>query len=134
MTKLMMNAIISLDLSKGDIMDKMTIKEFKDKSNIEIIERIRFNDLLTYYKVLMIPQKIVGVEKIIDSLMYMKSTLIAEKLFDMYLSERKEKNRDKYMDDINAIINGKMTVEEMISKRRVTIAQCQDYGLFLRHM
>lgn len=40
MTKLMMNAIISLDLSKGDIMDKMTIKEFKDKSNIEIIESI----------------------------------------------------------------------------------------------
>ena len=50
------------------------------------------------------------------------------------MSERKEKNRDKYFDDINAIIDGKMTLEEMISKRRISIAQCQDYGLFLRHM
>lgn len=66
--------------------------------------------------------------------MYVKSILLAVKLFDMYMSERKEKNRDKYMDDINAIIDGKMTVEEMINKRRVTIAQCQDYGLFLRHI
>lgn len=82
----------------------------------------------------MLPKRIVGMEKIIDSLMYIKSTLIAEKLFDMYISERKEKSRDKYIDDVNAIIDGKMTVEEMISKRRISIAQCQDYGLFLRHM
>ena len=38
------------------------------------------------------------------------------------------------MDDINAIIDGKMMVEEMISKRHISIAQCQDYGLFLRHI
>lgn len=101
---------------------------------LKLCERIRFNDLVTYYRVLMLPKEIVGMEKIIDGLMFMKSTLIAEKLFDMYMSERKEKNRDKYMDDINAIIDGKMTVEEMISKRRISIAQCQDYGLFLRHI
>lgn len=101
---------------------------------LKLCEQIRFNDLITYYKVLMLPEKIVGMEKIIDSLMYIKSTLIAEKLFDMYIVERKEKNRDKYMDDVNAIIDGKITVEEMISKRRISIAQCQDYGLFLRHI
>lgn len=58
---------------------------------LKLCERIRFKDLVTYYRVLMLPEKIVGMEKIIDSLMYIKSTLIAEKLFDMYLSERREK-------------------------------------------
>lgn len=101
---------------------------------LKLCERIRLYDLIVYYKVLMLPERLVGMDKIIDSLMYLKSTLIAEKLFDMFMSERKEKDRDKYIDDVNAIIDGKMTVEEMISKRRISIAQCQDYGLFLRHM
>ncbi len=101
---------------------------------LKLSERIRLYDLIVYLKVLMLPEKLVGMDKRIDSLMYLKSTLIAEKLFDMYMSERKEKDRDKYIDDVNAIIEGKMTVEEMISKRRITIAQCQDYGLFLRHL
>ena len=40
LTKLMMRYIISLEMSKGDNMERMSIKEFKTKSNIEIIEEL----------------------------------------------------------------------------------------------
>ncbi|MDE6141129.1 MAG: hypothetical protein K2G03_00860, partial [Bacilli bacterium] len=107
-----------------------------DKSGnlLKLCERIRLLYLMTLCKQLFLPARFVDEENRVKNLMYVKSILLAEKLFDIYISEIKEKNRDKYMDDINAIIDGKMTVEEMISKRRITIAQCQDYGLFLRHM
>ena len=36
----MINVILSLEKSKGDNMKRMSIKEFKDKSNIEIIEEL----------------------------------------------------------------------------------------------
>ena len=107
-----------------------------DKSGnlLKLCECVRLLYLMTLCKQLFLPGRFVDEENRVKNLMYVKSILLAEKLFDMYLSERKEKNRDKYMDDINAIIDGKMTVEEMISKRRISMAQCQDYGLFLRHM
>ena len=40
LTKLMIMYIISLEMSKGDNMERMSIKEFKTKSNIEIIEEL----------------------------------------------------------------------------------------------
>lgn len=40
LTKLMIMCIISLEMSKGDNMERMSIKEFKTKSNIEIIEEL----------------------------------------------------------------------------------------------
>ena len=40
LTKLMITYIISLEMSKGDNMERMSIKEFKTKSNIEIIEEL----------------------------------------------------------------------------------------------
>lgn len=40
LTFLMTNVVLSLEKSKGENMKKMSIKEFKDKSNIEIIEEL----------------------------------------------------------------------------------------------
>lgn len=113
------------------------VSAFKiDKSGnlLKLCERFRLLYLITLCKQLFLPGRFFSEEDRIKNLMYIKSILLSEKLFDMYLKEIKEKNRDRYIDDINAIIDGKITVEEMINKRHISIAQCQDYGLFLRHM
>jgi len=101
---------------------------------LKLCERERIAHLSLYLKTLMLPDSIADKEDKFKSLMYIKSILIANKLFDMYISERKPKNKDKYFDDINSVISGNMTVEELINKRDITIAKCQDYGLILRHI
>ncbi len=107
-----------------------------DKSGklLKMCERYRYRSLGVLYNKLLLPDAFFKEDERASDLMYAKSILIAEKLFDMYLNEKNESKRDKYIDDVNAIIEGKMTVEEMINKRHISIAQCQDYGLFLRHI
>lgn len=66
--------------------------------------------------------------------MYVKSILFAEKLFDMYLNERKQKNKDKYFYGIQDVFDGKITVEDMIRNRNITTANSQDLGMLKRHL
>ena len=65
-------------------------------------------------------------------LVYIKSTLIAGKMFDMYLCEKRLGEKDKYMYDIQDIFDGKKTVEDVIMGRNITIEQCQDPNLLAR--
>ena len=70
----------------------------------------------------------------INNLLYVKSTLYAEKLFDMYINERKPKNRDKYFYEIQDLFDGKITVEDILNRREITFAKAQDLTLLKRHM
>ena len=98
---------------------------------LQLSERVRFSQLLGQY--LNCKNKVnYSKDQEINDLMYIKSTLIANKLFDMYMSERKQKNRDKYIDDIQKVFDGKITVEELINSRNITISKCQDPMLLKR--
>lgn len=65
-------------------------------------------------------------------LIYIKSTLIAGKMFDMYLREKRLGEKDKYMYDIQDVFDGKKTVEDIIMGRNITIEQCQEPNLLAR--
>lgn len=56
----------------------------------------------------------------LENSMYIESTLKADKMFDLYLSERKAKKKDKMLSDINAIFNGEMQVEDVLEKYNIT--------------
>lgn len=66
--------------------------------------------------------------------MYIQSTLLAEKLFDMYLQERKQKNKDKYIYDIQGVFDGNQTIEDIINRRNITVNQGKDLSLIKRHI
>ena len=65
-------------------------------------------------------------------LVYIKSTLVAGKMFDMYLREKRLGEKDKYMYDIQDVFDGKKTVEDVIMGRNITIEQCQEPNLLAR--
>ena len=98
---------------------------------LKCCENTRFSDLvIRFYECSKTNDK--SNENYIDNLVYIKSILIANKLFDMYISERKQKNRDKYIDDIQKVFDGKITVEELIDSRNITINKCLDAMLLKR--
>ena len=70
----------------------------------------------------------------LNTMTYVQSTLLAEKLFDMYLKERKQKEKDKYIRDIQNVFDGRQTVDDMIGRRGVTLNQCLDTSLIKRHI
>jgi hypothetical protein len=49
----------------------------------------------------------------LTSSIYIQSTLLAEKLFDLYINERKQKKKDSYIYNIQDVFDGKITVEEL---------------------
>ncbi|MBR3362375.1 MAG: hypothetical protein IKG40_00445 [Bacilli bacterium] len=101
---------------------------------LKISEQIRFNDILDhYYNLLLNKQKLTS-ENTINNLLFIKSTFYAEKLFDMYLNERKQKNKDKYFSQIQDIFDGKITVEDLIKNRNITPGKTQDLSLLKRHI
>lgn len=93
-------------------------------------EKIRFSEMLAQYSKLK-NGKLLNDEKIIN-LMYIKSALLASKLFDIYINERKQKNKDKIIDDIQKVFDGKITVEELLGSRYITLNKCQDIMLLKR--
>lgn len=101
---------------------------------LKISEKMRFNDILNRYLLLHQKKGEINTISDIDNLLYIKSTFYAEKLFDMYINERKQKNRDKYFYDIQEIFDGKTTVEELIRKRNITAAKASDISLLKRHI
>lgn len=101
---------------------------------LKLSERRRLVDVMQkYIELLHLGNLLSEVDKI-DDLMYLKSFLYAEKLFDMYLNERKQKNRDKYFYGIQDVFDGKMTVEDLILQKNITAANSQDMSLLKRHM
>lgn len=101
---------------------------------LKISEKLRFNDVLAHYSELIANNGKISTPSDVESLLYINSTLYAEKLFDMYLNERKQKNKDKYFYEIQDVFDGKITVEELIRGRDITTAKTLDLSLLKRHM
>ena len=93
---------------------------------LKMVERIRFDDLVKQYNYYLLNKDSVPAKDMLVKLTYIKSTLVAEKLFDMYMQERKEKNKDKYIDDIQNIMDGRVKLDEVLIKRGITPSKCQD--------
>lgn len=101
---------------------------------LRISELTRFNDTLNHYYSLSLKKGIISGKKDAKDLLYIKSTFYAEKLFDMYLNERKQKNKDKYFYQIQDVFDGKIMVEDLIRSRNITPAKTQDLSLLRRHI
>ncbi len=65
--------------------------------------------------------------------MYLKSTLYALKLFDLYVRENKQKNKDKFMYEVEDIMNGKEQLEDLLAHKSVTPAKAADLSLLKRY-
>lgn len=116
-------------------LEKVNALEIEPTGNLlKLSERTRLTDLLNRYASLLTnPKSLTELQKI-DNLMYLKSILYAEKLFDLYLNERKQKNRDKYFMGIQDVFDGKITVEDMVRSKNITTANSQDLGMLKRHL
>ena len=101
---------------------------------LRISELVRFNDVLDHYCRLTLRKGQLSSESDVVDLLYMKSTFYAEKLFDMYLNERKQKNKDKYFYQIQDVFDSKITVEDLIRSREITPGKAQDLSLLRRHI
>lgn len=121
--------IISIFLEKVAALEMDSTGEL-----LRISELTRFYDVLNHYYSLSLKKGIISDASDVDDLLYVKSTFYAEKLFDMYLNERKQKNKDKYFYQIQDVFDGKITVEDLIQSRNITPAKTQDLGLLKRHI
>ena len=103
---------------------------------LEASERMRFSHLLNVIRILSLNDltNSFSCEDVIDNYKYLHSTLIAQKLFDLYLQEIKQRKRDKYIYEIQDIFDGKIQVEDMISNHSVTIQNAKDLSLIKRHI
>lgn len=114
-------------------LEKVVAQELDSTGELlRLCEQIRFAEMISRYSENFRNPNL-EYNKKADNLCYIKSTLMATKLFDMYMQERKQKNKDKYFDDINDVFDGKQKVEDIIAKRNINIRQCQDQQLILRH-
>ena len=98
---------------------------------LKLADGVRMMDLINRYHNLLFNNS-GSVDKKVEDLMYLKSILLANKLFDLYINERKQKNKDKYIDDIQKVFDGKITVEELLGNRNVKIAGCDNPMLLKR--
>lgn len=101
---------------------------------LKISEKMRFNDVLKHYYILHLNKGQLSKESHVEDLLYIKSTFYAEKLFDMYLNERKQKNKDKYFYEIQDVFDGKITVEDLIRGRNISTTKALDLSLLKRHI
>ena len=69
-----------------------------------------------------------------ESSVYVYSALLAEKLFDNYLKERKQKNKDKYFYGIQDIFDGKIKIEEFLSNQDVSINKACNTEIIKKHI
>lgn len=114
--------------------EKLVASEIDPSGNLlKIEEKVRMDTIVGFNSICSNMKSLISPEDYVTNLMYIKSYLIANKLFDMYLSERKQKNRDKYIDDIQRVFDGKIKVEEMINSRNISLNKCQDLMLLKRH-
>ena len=118
-------------------LEKVSAYELDPTGNLlKHSEKRRFMDISKHIMALKFNENknLLSESDILEAIMYIRSSLIAEKLFDMYLNERKDKHRRKYIDDIQDVFDAKITVEDFIDKRKVTIEQGKNLELIKRHM
>lgn len=72
--------------------------------------------------------------QVLEDSMYIKSTLLATKLFDNYQKARKPKDKQKILSSIQSVFDAQQTIEDLLSKQGITIAQAKDTGLIKRHI
>ena len=111
-----------------------SLNQDPSRHSLKICERIRFLDLLNRYVSLIRNGGNLSVDEYYDNLVYIKSILLATKLFDLYVNETNEKKRGSYFTDIQAVFDGKIQVEDILSRRNVNINNAQDLTLIRRHM
>lgn len=123
--------VISIFLEKLSAMELDHSLELLKRS-----ERKRFEDLAHNINNIKMNGKFINLtsEEELKTYSYIRSTLLAEKLFDLYLNERKQKNKDKYISDIQDIFDGKITVEELLLKHNVTVNNSKDINLIIKHI
>lgn len=120
-------------------LEKLAALELDPTGNLlRLSERNRYKFICESYLVLNnIPFSLkmgVNKENLLEAKMLIQSTLYATKLFDVYLKAKKPKDKQKIIDYIQAIFDGKITVEEMIAKLEITQGQIKDISLVKRHI
>ena len=109
------------------------IAQEKDPSGklLNLSERMRFLDLFSRFSSMYVDSSNFTLEQQIDNLTYIKSILLAEKLFDMY---QQDKNKDKYIYDIQEVFNGNKTIEDIFYSRKINMRNSQDLEVLSRHI
>ena len=112
--------------------EKLIVQE-KDPSGklLNLSERMRFLDLFSRFSSMYVDSCNFSLEQQIDNLTYIKSILLAEKLFDMY---QQDNNKDKYIYDIQEVFNGHKTIEDILCSRKINIRNSQDIEVLSRHI
>ena len=130
----------------NSILNKEVISIFLEKiyaleidptgKTLAMSERKRFMNLALLIRQVRCDGKLINLtdQEKVDSYSHIHSTLIAEKLFDMYLQERKQKKKDKYFYNIQDVFDGKITVEELLERHDVNINKGKDVNLIKRHI
>lgn len=101
---------------------------------LNLFEKLRFQDLVNQYDRYLANRNCMPKEDMLVSLTYIKSTLVAEKMFDMYLQERMQSRRDKYIDDVQDVMDGRVKLEEIIDKRGIMPNKCKELSYLKRHI
>jgi hypothetical protein len=105
---------------------------------LRLSERNRFKFISELKMVILNPELAmkfnVTKEQILEAQMYIQSTLYATKLFDEYQKARKPKDKQRIIDGIQAVFDGRITVEEMLANRGISYGQIKDTSLIRRHI
>lgn len=102
-------------------------------------ERIRFkylSDIITLLKNkdFLLKNNMVTEDYLLKESTYVNATLLATKLFDNYLKLRKPKDKNKFLQKIQQIFDGNLTVEQLLQSEGITIQQAKDLNLIKRHI
>lgn len=89
---------------------------------LRLLESLRFRCVLKDYKELVKTKSMLVSEKI-EHLMYVKSTVQAIKLFDMYIHDPDKKS---YFDEIQQVFDGTKQIEDIIKIRHLELPNCFD--------
>ena len=113
--------------------EKLVAQELDPSGNLlALSERTRFLDLFNRFSQMYKDTTQTINEEKIDNLIYIKSILMAEKLFDKY--QREPKLRDGIISDIQKVFDGKIKVEELLSRRNITLENSQNLTMLQRHI
>lgn len=69
-----------------------------------------------------------------DEVVHALGSLMGLKLYEKYSGERKEKVKRGYFKDIQEVMDGNLTVEELLKKRGVTVNSALDPAFIKRHL
>jgi|GEM_PF-6277516 len=116
-------------------LEKVSASEIEDNGKtLKLVEGVRSIDLIDKYSDLLFGKNIPTEKDLIDRLIYTKSILYANKLFDMYQDEDKQKHRDQYFYDIQNVFDGRIQVEDVIEKRHITTHDAQNKHVLTKHL